>query len=72
MRRKLTSAAIAVVVLGVVAVGNDPASTQVAVHRNPALAMALAAEQGTAPPRLPNGNFVPMLSGGVVAGRKPE
>jgi hypothetical protein len=66
MRRTITSAAIAVVVLGVVAVGNDPASTQVAVHRNPALAMALAAEQGTAPPRLPNGNFVPMLSGGVV------
>src|SRR5438093_12661712 len=65
MRRRVIGAAIALVALGMVTVGS-PASTQASHWLNPALKMALDAENGKAPPRLPNGNFIPMVSGSLV------
>ncbi len=66
MRRILISAAVSVAMLGMVAVANNPASTQTGFRLNPALRTAIAAEQGKAPPRLPNGDFIPLPSGAVV------
>jgi len=65
MRRTAIGVVMALGALGVVAIGS-PASTQASHWLSPALRMALAAEQGKAPPRLPNGNFIPLLSGSVV------
>jgi hypothetical protein len=65
MRRTLASVALVLLAIGVVVAAN-PAVSRTGYKLNPALRAAIAAEQGKAPPRLPNGNFVAMPSGALV------
>ena len=65
MRRTVTGVSVALIALAMVSLGS-PGATQSARWQNPAIRMALAAQEGKAPPRLPNGNFVPMVSGAVA------
>jgi hypothetical protein len=62
---KVIVAAVAVATLGA-AIPAAGSSGQVTRPGNPALRMALNAERGIAPPRLPNGHFIPLLSGAYV------
>jgi hypothetical protein len=64
MRRISIGLVAAALLLGVAFV--NVGSTQTGFRLSPALRMAVNAERGIAPPRLPNGNFVPLLSGAYV------
>jgi hypothetical protein len=64
MRKVLISAVAAALLAGGTLAATG--SSQPTPPGNPALRMALNAERGIAPPRLPNGNFVPLLSGAYV------
>src|SRR6266571_8901984 len=63
--RRVTVSLVAAIVLLVVAVTAGPGSTR-SSRMNPAIRAALAQQAGHLPPRLPNGNPIPPLSGGLV------
>jgi hypothetical protein len=64
VRRVFVSLVLALVMLGVAFA--TAGSSSPGFQGNPAIRMALDAQHGIAPPRLPNGNFVAFPSGGYV------
>jgi hypothetical protein len=66
MRRILIAAVAAASLTVAILAASGSSSNRAPRTMSPALRMALNAKRGIAPPRLPNGNFIPQLSGAYV------